>query len=61
MWNVPRFYEFYPGIYLTTEEKARKNFFNQNKKNLSHGKKNLSQIYMKLNMFRATHRPSSRA
>jgi len=28
--------EFYPGIYLTTEEKARKN--------LSQGKKNLSQV-----------------
>jgi hypothetical protein len=33
---VPRLCEFYPGICLTTEEKARKN--------LSHGKKNLSQV-----------------
>jgi hypothetical protein len=32
---VPRLCEFYPGICLTTEEKARKN--------LSQGKKNLSQ------------------
>jgi len=37
---VPRLCEFYPGIYLTSEEKARKN--------LSQGKKNLSQstVYM---------------
>jgi hypothetical protein len=34
--------EFYPGICLTTEEKARKNF-SQGKKNLSQVKKNLSQ------------------
>jgi hypothetical protein len=33
---VPRLCEFYPGICLTTEEKARKN--------LSQGKKNLSQV-----------------
>ena len=32
---MPRLREFYPGICLTTEEKARKN--------LSQGKKNLSQ------------------
>ena len=32
---MPRLCEFYPGICLTTEEKARKN--------LSQGKKNLSQ------------------
>jgi len=39
---VPRLYEFYPGICLTTEEKARKNL-SQSKKNLSQVKKNLSQ------------------
>jgi hypothetical protein len=33
---VPRLCEFHPGICLTTEEKARKN--------LSQGKKNLSQF-----------------
>jgi len=33
---MPRLCEFYPGICLTTEEKARKN--------LSQGKKTLSQI-----------------
>jgi len=33
---VPRLCKFYPGICLTTEEKARKN--------LSQGKKNLSQV-----------------
>jgi hypothetical protein len=32
---MPRLCEFYPGIYLTPEEKARKN--------LCQGKKNLSQ------------------
>jgi hypothetical protein len=32
---VPRLCEFYPGICLTTEEKARKNL-SQGKKNLSH-------------------------
>ena len=36
------FCEFYPGICLTTEEKARKNP-GQGKKNLSKVKKNLSQ------------------
>jgi len=35
VWAVPRLCEFYPGICLTTEEKARKN--------LSQVKKNLSQ------------------
>jgi len=38
---VPRLYEIYPGICLTTEEKARKNL-SQGKKNLSQIKKNLS-------------------
>jgi hypothetical protein len=33
---LPHLYEFYSGIYLTTEEKARKN--------LSQDTKNLSQI-----------------
>ena len=46
MWKsaraVPRLCEFYPGICLTTEEKARKNL-SQGKKNLSQVKKNLSQ------------------
>jgi hypothetical protein len=37
-----RLCEFYPGICLTTEEKARKNL-SQGKKNLSQVKKNLSQ------------------
>ena len=36
MRAVPRLCKFYPGICLTTEEKARKN--------LSQGKKNLSQV-----------------
>jgi hypothetical protein len=39
---VPCLCEFYPGICLTTEEKARKNL-RQGKKNLSQVKKNLSQ------------------
>jgi len=39
---VPRLCEFYPGICLTAEEKARKNL-SQGKKNLSQVKKNLSQ------------------
>ena len=38
---VPRLCEFYPGICLTTEEKARKNL-SQGKKNLGQVKKNLS-------------------
>jgi hypothetical protein len=38
---VPRLCEFYPGICLTTEEKARKNLSKGNK-NLSQVKKNLS-------------------
>ena len=38
----PSLCEFYPGICLTTEEKARKNL-SQGKKNLSQVKKNLSQ------------------
>jgi hypothetical protein len=39
---VPRLCEFYPGICLTSEEKARKNL-SQGKKNLNQVKKNLSQ------------------
>jgi hypothetical protein len=39
--SVPRLCEFYPGICLTTEEKARKNLI-QGKKSLSRVKKNLS-------------------
>jgi len=39
---VPRLCDFYPGICLTTEEKARKNL-SQGKKKLSQVKKNLSQ------------------
>ena len=42
MQAVPRLCDFYPGICLTTEEKARKNL-SQSKKNLSQVKKNLSQ------------------
>jgi hypothetical protein len=41
--TMPCICEFYPGICRTTEEKAWENF-NQSKKNLSLGKKNLSQI-----------------
>ena len=43
MRAVPRPCEFYPGICLTTEEKARKNL-SQGKKNLSQVKENLSQV-----------------
>ena len=43
MQALPRLCEFYPGICLTTEEKARKNL-SQGKKNLSQVKKNLSQV-----------------
>jgi hypothetical protein len=39
---VPRLCEFYPGICLTNEEKARKTL-SQGKKNISQGKKTLSQ------------------
>ena len=42
MRAVPRLCELYPGICLTTEEKARKNL-SQGKKNLSQVKKNLSE------------------
>ena len=42
MQAVPRLWEFYPGICLTAEEKARKNL-GQGKKNLSQVKENLSQ------------------
>jgi hypothetical protein len=40
---MPRLCEFYPGICLTTEEKARKNL-NQDKKKFSQVKKNLSHF-----------------
>ena len=43
MRAVPRLYEFYPGICLTTEEKERRNL-SQGKKNLNQVKKNLSQV-----------------
>ena len=43
MRAVPRLWEFYPGICLTIEEKARKNL-SQGKKNLSQVKENLSQF-----------------
>jgi hypothetical protein len=39
---VPRLCKFYPGVCLTTEEKAQKNH-SQGKKNLSQVNKNLSQ------------------
>jgi hypothetical protein len=42
MRAVPRLCEFYPGICLTTEKKARKNL-SQVKEKLSQIKKNLSQ------------------
>ena len=41
---MPRLCEFYPGIYLTTEEKARKTLI-QAKKNLNQIKKNLKVQY----------------
>ena len=47
-WPCPVFCEFYTGICLTTEEKARKNL-SQGKKNLSQGKKNLSRVKKNLN------------
>jgi len=40
---MPHLCDFYPGICLTTEEKARKNL-SQGKRNLSQVKKNLSQV-----------------
>jgi hypothetical protein len=40
--TVPRLCEFCPGIFLITEEKARK-YISQGKENLSHVKKNLCQ------------------
>jgi len=46
---VPRLCEFYPGICLTTEEKARKNL-SQGKKNVSQVKKNISQSTVKLKL-----------
>jgi len=51
---VPRLCEFYPGICLTTEEKARKNL-SQSKKNLSQVKKNLSQSTYYQNTHTLTH------
>ena len=56
MRAVPRLCEFYPGICLTTEEKARKNL-SQGKKNLSQVKKNLSQgtVYILTNTHTNTH------
>ena len=48
MRAVPRLCDFYPGICLTTEEKAWKNL-SQGKKNLSQDKKNLSQVKKNLN------------
>jgi hypothetical protein len=47
---VPHLCELYPGICLTTEEKARKNF--------SQGKKNLSQV--KINLSQSTKKPQSK-
>ena len=41
---MPRLWEFYPGICLTTEEKARRNL-SQGKKTLSQVKKNLRVQY----------------
>ena len=40
---VPRLCEFYPGVCLKTEEKARKNL-SQNKVNLSHSTKTLVTV-----------------
>jgi len=57
---VPRLCEFYPGICLTTEEKAWKNL-SQGKKNLSHVKKNLSHsivyIYQNTHTLQNPHKP----
>ena len=39
---MPRVCEFYPGIFLTTEEKPRKSL-SQGKETLSQGKQNLNQ------------------
>ena len=56
---MSRLCEFYPGICLTTEEKARKNL-SQGKKNLSQVKKNLSQstvyIYQNTHTLPNTHK-----
>jgi hypothetical protein len=49
---VPLLCEFFPGICLTTEEKARKNL-SQRKKNLSQVKKNLGQS--KIYIYQNTH------
>jgi hypothetical protein len=46
---VPRLCEFYPGICLTTEEKAWKNLI-QGKKNISQVKKNLGQLQSDKNL-----------
>jgi hypothetical protein len=44
MRDVNHLWEFYPGIYLTTEEKARKTLIQgKTQKNLSRGKKKVSQ------------------
>jgi hypothetical protein len=50
---VPRLCEFYPGICLTTEEKARINY-SLGKKNLSQGKKNLSRVKKTLSQVKKT-------
>ena len=44
MWAVPRLCEFYPGICLTTEEKAQKNL-SQGRRYLSQVRKNLRVQY----------------
>jgi hypothetical protein len=57
MWKgavVPRLCEFYPGICLTTEEKARKNL-SQGKENLSQVTKNLSQYSIHITKNTHTH------
>jgi hypothetical protein len=51
---VPRLCEFYPGVCLKTEEKARKNL-NQGKKNLSQVKKILSQSTVSIHITKNTH------
>ena len=47
---MPRLCEFYPGICLTTEEKAWKNL-SQGKKNLSQVKKHLRESTVVLEVF----------
>ena len=53
MRAVPRLCKFYPGICLTTEEKARINL-SRGKKNLSQVNKNLSQCTKNIKLLALT-------